>query len=256
MANPNMLLSPSRDRKQSALAVQYPIYREWEISDDFKESPVKRMLEFRLVYQGLLEGADRDNPRSKHKHDIRRYLHKQLVKLWHTKYPLKGYIDPPESGWPQYTLVDQDGSPLRPYIERMADQYQMGGKKFVPIVRREWALTCALDILILRRDHFPVINSGDLDNRIKTLLDALRIPQVGQFCEGDEEPLFCLLEDDKLVAEIKVTADLLLPQPEQVIENPRVTLAGEYAASVNHALALIHVMVKPTRVYEGNVEFA
>ena len=239
------------------MLAKYPVTKEWEITDDFKRSPVERMLEFRLVYQGVLYGADRDDPRSEHKHHIRRYLHKQLVKLWQTKYPLKGYterfVPPPISPG---TFVTGQQVTSEPAIKGISTQYQMGGKSFLPIVSKAWFLTCALDILILRRDHFPVINSGDLDNRIKTLLDALRIPLVGEYCEGDEEPLYCLLEDDKLVAELKVTADLLLPQPEQVIENPRITLSGEYSASVNHALALIHVMVKPTKMTMGNIDFA
>jgi hypothetical protein len=204
------------------------------------------MLEFRLIYQGLLQGADRDNSRSEHKHQIRRYIHKQLFTLWHTKEPLKSRTIPPQPPWAHRNRPAD--------IERIAAQYQMGGKTFLPIMSSEWNLTCALDILILRRDDFPVITSGDLDNRIKTLLDALRIPKVGEFCDGEENPLYCLLEDDKLVGELKVTADLLLSTPEQVIENPRITPFGEYAANVNHTLTMMHVRVKRTGT--GNTDFA
>ena len=60
---------------------------------------------------------------------------------------------------------------------------------------------------------------GDLDTRIKTLLDALTIPQVFTAEEKPEEgenPFFCLLSDDKLITQIKITADRLLPDSENV----------------------------------------
>ena len=203
------------------------------------------MLEFRLAYQGILQGEGD----SKHKHEIRRYLHKQLLNLWKIKEPLKSrgnfYSRREESG----NVIEKNG------IQLVADAHQMGNKRFVPVVRREWGLTCALDVLILRRDHFPLITSGDLDNRIKTLFDALRIPDVGQYCEGDEDPLYCLLEDDKLVAELRVTADLLTAPPEQIVESPKKNIFGDQTVSVNHALVLIHVLVKPTSIMHGNLDF-
>jgi hypothetical protein len=55
---------------------------------------------------------------------------------------------------------------------------------------------------------------------VRTLLDALRIPdnadETGRATPTeDEKPLFCLLEDDRLISEVKVTADQLLTLPEQ-----------------------------------------
>ena len=74
----------------------------------------------------------------------------------------------------------------------------------------------SLDITFLRRDNpgGPIESCGDLDNRIKVLFDGLRIPHecsevVGQ-PEQDENPFFCLLEDDKLITDITVRTDKLL----------------------------------------------
>ncbi len=54
---------------------------------------------------------------------------------------------------------------------------------------------------------------GDLDNRIKTLFDGLRVPKQGELPGGiskSTEPVWCLLEDDALVTEFSVQTDRLL----------------------------------------------
>ena len=60
--------------------------------------------------------------------------------------------------------------------------------------------------------------AGDIDNRVKTLLDALKMPSTGEIPPGaspgqDEDPLFCLLEDDSLVTRLSVEMDQLLDLP-------------------------------------------
>ena len=62
------------------------------------------------------------------------------------------------------------------------------------------------------------IEAGDIDNRIKTLIDTLRKPQYANELRGNETPLdgedpfFCLLEDDKLVSHFAVETDTLLDE--------------------------------------------
>ena len=51
------------------------------------------MLEFRLIYQGILLGSDKNSTNSEHKHSIRRYLHPQLKNLWNLKHPLKARME-------------------------------------------------------------------------------------------------------------------------------------------------------------------
>ena len=46
-------------------------------------------------------------------------------------------------------------------------------------------------------------------------LDSLTIPTLGQMDSGqpESEPLFCLLEDDKLISDFAVRTDRLLTKP-------------------------------------------
>ena len=60
----------------------------------------------------------------------------------------------------------------------------------------------------------------------KTLFDALRMPknlgETGKVApQADESPFFCLLEDDRLITEVRVTTDrlLLLPNKPNVEPN-------------------------------------
>jgi len=221
-----------------------PVYREWEfIPDDLAGVD---MLEFRLIYQGLLLGSGPGRQRSEHVQHIRRYLHRQLVNLWTAKHPLKGRIESYSAGGEIYRFGKDD----------LTNLYSLGNKRFLPVVSYRLELACSLDILLLRRDLGTILESGDLDNRIKTLIDALRIPRAGEIADGDEDPLYCLMEDDKLVTEIRVLADALLAEPEQIIENPKTNLAGEYTVSPNHVCAIIHCTVKTTRLMLGNLDFA
>jgi len=104
--------------------------------------------------------------------------------------------------------------------EKIASRFQLSGFIFLPLVGSIFGgtdTTCAIDILFLRRDEPGKIVSGggDIDNRLKTLLDALKMPQAGELPPQvtpavGESPFFCLVEDDRLITEIKVTTDRLL----------------------------------------------
>jgi hypothetical protein len=59
------------------------------------------------------------------------------------------------------------------------------------------------------------VTHGDIDNRLKTLFDALQIPDANQDYQSnppaaDERPLFCLLENDRLISKVTVETDTLL----------------------------------------------
>ncbi|GAB4225394.1 MAG: hypothetical protein Kow0032_01140 [Methyloligellaceae bacterium] len=65
-----------------------------------------------------------------------------------------------------------------------------------------------------------MISAGDLDNRIKTLIDALRRPrsknelvEQHQNPGKGEDPFYCLLEDDDQVSALTVETDTLLDPP-------------------------------------------
>lgn len=155
-----------------------------------------RQVEFRLIYEGPLP-AESNHPRTKEKHRIRKALHPQLREVWR-----------------QHDFLWKN-------VEYWAGQYQRCGYRFVPLVSRKQAVYCALDILFLRRDSPGNIvkSGGDIDNRIKVLFDGLRIIESSSQLAGvqpgaDEDPFFCLLEDDALITEINITTDrLFTPAP-------------------------------------------
>jgi hypothetical protein len=178
-------------------------------------------MQFRLTYQGPLPSQQKKSGIAVAKHLIRKQLHKQLAQLWKDHDFLKFYVE----GYVKSTS-DAEGNivPLGPrVIEAMADKHRIGDFRFVPLVGDEdtfGPLSCALDILFLRRSKpGALVSGGDIDNRIKTLLDALRMPQdLNELKniqrEAGEDPFYCLMTDDRLVTEIKVTTDQLLMPPE------------------------------------------
>jgi len=200
---------------------QLPIYLEWSY---FSIDETEQQMEFHLVYQGELTSSGNRNKHTPLKDSIRLYLSNQLENVWKTKKPL--------------TFLTKQ-------IPKLAERFPFNEKHYVPMIQKEVGLSCALDILLLRGDLGGPIVSGDLDGRIKTLIDALRLPVLGESVSHGGAPLvYCLLEDDKLVSEIKVTADHLFATPEQVIECPKTNLSGGLKDIPRHVLVLIHVKIK------------
>jgi hypothetical protein len=187
-------------------------------------------VQFRLIYRGRLPAASFSGggTRRKEKHDIRRALHPQLRSLWYSNPVLKRIIDPPPpyfsgpvSDEDKQRVIDaHNKTPTRAAM--LADSFARCGYRFLPLLSCGFygapILACSLDILFLRRDEPGALihSGGDIDNRIKTLFDALRVPQdcneIRDFPPGDpdENPFFCLMEDDKMITEVKVTTDRLL----------------------------------------------
>lgn len=183
-------------------------------------------MEFRLVYEGplLAQGA-----KAAHKWDIRRALHPQLEQLWRET-PLAtvatALLDTALPRTPESIVVEKDGL------------------SFAPLVNRKLDLYAEISVLLLRQQQQGMLFSegGDIDNRLKTLLDALRLPRSGN--EGrasgdrDEDPslFYCLMEDDALITKVSVeTARLLRPAPP------------------DHVLAIVGVHVKKTMLTPANM---
>jgi hypothetical protein len=189
--------------------------RSQVLLDDPPDVPVRSVMEFHLVYAGdLLKSAGNNNKRTWEKHAIRRELHEQIKRLWETHPALKVYAA-------KTVELDDMGnrvSPPQAFLKRLAHGYSRAGVGFIPLMTEPNGLVCKLDILLLRPEGPGQIldSAGDIDNRIKTLIDALRIPsdfsempkRMGD--EPDPNPMFCLMEDDKLVTSIKVETDRLL----------------------------------------------
>jgi hypothetical protein len=174
-------------------------------------------MEFRLTYQGPLSptqgnevGGSR-SPKPQQKRDIRKKFHPQLKRLWGITPFLK---TGGRSG--SSALVTEDSPDVPPHdVASLAAKYRLNDWSFVPLVTKELNLICGLDILLLRpQTPGQIISAGDLDNRLKTLFDALRIPLANEGYsdrpENDEKPFFCLLSDDGLITKVSVETDQLL----------------------------------------------
>jgi hypothetical protein len=194
----------------------------------------KNLMEFRLLYEGeLLSSGNQSRP--KEKHAIRRVFHPQLRRLWSERPNLRSYADHvfvrSIDERPTATSVATPEERFQVGINELGRRYARASYTIVPLVVPEFALQCSIDILLLRPERREVFSEwGDLDGQVKTLVDALRMPsdtsETGNASpDEDERPLFCLLSDDKLISEVKITADKLLLLPEQFISGRNESLA-------------------------------
>lgn len=179
--------------------------------------PVKSIVEFRLIYGGsLLKSATQNKSRAWEKHQIRLEFHRQLKRLWETHPVFRFYNEPQhwDRSGHRLTIEHHDLTT----IDAISKQFQ----GFVPVVNAGFGTVCELDVLLLRNEpagQFVGENTsggGDIDNRLKVLFDALKIPKIGQIPpakEGtppDPDPFFVLLQDDGLITAVRVTTDRLL----------------------------------------------
>jgi hypothetical protein len=151
-----------------------------------------------LHYRGPLKA----NAGPTHKHELRRHFHQQLKRLWSQK-PL---VEIPQ--WVQPVKSPGSYHFLRPVLPFT----------FVPLVTGEANAVAELNIRLLRPEPPGglITRGGDIDNRLKTLFDALAMPPQpnalppGATPAADEQPLFCLLEDDNLVVSVTIRTEQLL----------------------------------------------
>jgi hypothetical protein len=116
---------------------------------------------------------------------------------------------------------------------------EIGSFHFIPLVTSSYAAVVNIRLHFLRPGGLGEIVSrgGDIDNRLKTLFDALTVPQLNALPDGDvpsagESPFYVLLEDDRLIANLQVdTASLLEPN----VGESEVVLLLHVATRVTHA---------------------
>jgi hypothetical protein len=164
-------------------------------------------MELRLTYEGRL--ASGNSATAQHKHDIRRVFHKQIKEFW-DKHPFLK-TEGPWGG--KFNAGLPEGTPAAANrIEELSRYYRRGDYRFVPLVFDEQRLLVHLDILFLRPGApGAALNGADLDNRMKTLFDALKVPEgINGQPAVEENPMFVLLEDDRLVTRVSVETDQLL----------------------------------------------
>lgn len=206
-------------------------------------------VEFRLTYQGTLlsdnaRSASRRGHSAEHKHGIRKVFHNQLKQWWQ----ISPYLGS-SSSVAQGTRIF--GRPSSDYtIAGLSQRFARMNYNFVPLVTRDLELLCSIEILYLRYGGAGQVltMAGDLDNRLKTLFDALRMPtntsELGSFVapSADEQPFFCLLEDDLVITRAAAESDLLLVSPDP--------------PDPNYAHVVITVRIRPGRVNADNVGFS
>lgn len=167
----------------------------------------RQSMEFTLFYKGELKGRNSATPEDKQR--IRREIHRQMAQLWKLE-PLAGqneFVSVAES---------QEGVNRINVIERL------GAFTFAPLISNKLWLAAKLQITLLRPEYPGNIfhNRGDIDNQLKTLLDALSMPQqlnqlpIGDSPRENESPFYCLLQDDSLVTSVTVNTDRLLVGPQ------------------------------------------
>ena len=210
-------------------------------------------MRFRLTYEGELKASQPGKKISPHKHSIRRCFHPQLKHLWDNHKLLSEFkmfgtleekhemMEQPFMGYGRWAPGDDEVRPLKNVI---AEHFSIKEYNFVPLVCQSFQLQCSLDILLLDEDRSR-LTKGDIDNRLKTLIDSLRMPSTQELrsnrkpCEG-EDPFFCLLEDDRLINSFSVERDILWSE----------------GTSDNFAKVIIGVTIQPTFATSFNLGFA
>lgn len=120
----------------------------------------------------------------------------------------------------------------------------VGNVTYLPLVRKSAQLVAELDILLLRNEAPGriIVGGGDIDNRLKTLFDALRCPhtpeEAGSQLHGETE-IYTLLEDDSLITAVSVTTDRLLEECDR-----------------EEALLIVRVSVIPINFPVGGIKIA
>ncbi len=172
-------------------------------------------MEFRLIYGGSLIKAAGSGPgrRAWEKHQLRRHFHHQLKRLWETHPILRFYAQARhfQQGGFASTSVKHFTT-----IDSIAEHFE----GYVPLVNEDFGMACELDVLFLRAEPAGHLlnhdsSGGDIDNRMKVLLDGLTMPQKGQVKlkyddDPDPVPMFVLPKDDGLVTSLRITTDRLL----------------------------------------------
>jgi hypothetical protein len=215
------------------------------------------LMEFRLTYAGPLLGSSRNNTRADHKHAIRKAFHRQLRTLWETYVPLR-YAVPR-----RYQRLSHSHERTTTYEGTLADYlasiYRRGDYRFVPMVREELSLVCSLHVLFLRPDRpGAIVKSGDIDNRLKTLFDALRMPMSDEEMTGHlkpkdgEDPFYVLMEDDKLFTHVAIETDMLL-EPIMRPSDPMEIEDSDHKK--NDARLVITVKIRPFDANPSNAVF-
>ena len=175
-------------------------------------------MRFTLTYQGPLPSRGT----ATQKKAIRDRLSPQVERLWRKE---------------EFRLGESELAPVA--------VKEMLGRQYVPLIGLGTHLEADLSVLLLRRDDpaSVFVSGGDIDNRLKTLFDALQWPQSAQECgegtpsEGEERlAVYTVVEDDRLITGLTVRSERWL------------TPGG-----LEEVLVVLDVTLRVTKVTWGNL---
>jgi hypothetical protein len=141
-------------------------------------------------------------------------------------------------------------SPSRALRHALIPPIVVDGFPFRALARAHFKVKCSLkiDLLVNHEPGSVITKRGDLDNRIKTLMDGLRVPasqqEIKNFASKDflkQNDYVCLLEDDILVSALDVEMQRYLGPP--------------MGAGEDHVRANIGVKIEPTEHTFNNEAF-
>lgn len=183
-------------------------------------------MEFTLRHSGVIRSYTKA-----HVHEIRKVFEGQLADLWSRDLRLKS-VDPANiRSFVRSTRFRCDvrqqekGETVGTQPESIHGYHEVRGIRFVPLVTCWRYLRAEVSIRLHRYEgdlHTGGVlyHSGDLDNKCKVLLDALRMPMGSRDLPAtaahDRPVFFCVLEDDRLVSKITLEVrNRLGPRPER-----------------------------------------
>jgi hypothetical protein len=167
---------------------------------------------FTLRYQGHIPSGGKTG-KAEDKHRIRTAFSVQLGKKW-TQTRL----------WNQYMEMNPPFAQHRPgqfcSPDYMLPFFRVSkcGLTIYPLVTAHNGLWCELEIWLSVFEPRLLSPTGDIDNKIKIVFDALRMPQVDQEIPDSmrgpgSDTLYCLLEDDTLIRKFSVEAEEAISSP-------------------------------------------
>jgi hypothetical protein len=168
---------------------------------------------FQLVYPDVIPSAQKRGT-LRIKHQMRRAFGVYLRKVWRHEKLLADFLvnGLPTVPYPQKRSAPDDDK--QPFYRS-----QLAGYSWIPLVSSRNRLKVDLNIEILSPSPGFLKANGDLDNRLKVVLDSLRMvrqnTEIDSADAGRGEDLFVLLEDDSLIHSMEVTAVQSLGSPEE-----------------------------------------
>jgi hypothetical protein len=180
-------------------------------------------MRFSLKYEGELKSTTDRNTRVKHKNRLRWHFSDQLDELM-----MRGdFTRMPRHESDVVKPIDDKG--FRIHSTKISGQ-DFEQVWYIPVIDRTLNISCSLHVRIDRPERPGSLferggeNGGDLDNRIKTLLDALRVPHnVNEARRSETRPdlnfCVCLFDDDSMVTSLYIeTRPSLRPLPRGHVE--------------------------------------